>query len=106
VQKKFLRRWDKNYFYRILLPIANKLELAGYRKLKGFLNRLRMRIIEIKISSNNSMWRWKVANTERKLYAVLRTRTMKTFGVFKFVEAIGWVKFNRLRAFMIRLQRK
>lgn len=83
--KRALKLWRPGYFRHALMPIAKKLEMTGYRLMKGTINRVRINIIQMKISSNNSMWRWKVANTERKLYNTLREKTLHVFGVFKIM---------------------
>jgi hypothetical protein len=105
LQRRAMKRWDKNYYRDLLIPVAKRLEYIGYGMIKSFLNRLRIRILEIKVASNNSMWKWKVANIERRLHTILRVRTLKNFSVFKLIEAVGWIEFNNQRAFLVHLQR-
>ena len=98
--------WKPGYLNHVLAPIAKKLEMSGYRLLKGCISRIRIQIIQMKIASNNSMWRWKVANTERKLYNTLRIKTLQVFGVFKIMQIRNWISFSNQRAFFIRSFRK
>jgi hypothetical protein len=44
--------WDKDYLYKILQPLVNRLEVIGFKTSKSYMARLRLRVIEKRLASN------------------------------------------------------
>ena len=67
VKKHYFNKWDNKKFRKCIDNLTSiKITFDRRNKKTGFGTWLR-RIIKMKITVNNAVWKWKLRNTERRL---------------------------------------